>query len=239
MKQMNWQRSSRIPGFTLVEMLVVIAIIGILAAMLFPAFNAITAKTARNKARNELKQIEAAIDRYHAQYNQFPPDNQLAAHAVTDPRRYGFHQLYYELLGTTLNGANYVTLDGRSTLQASQLGTLFSSSLSGFINCTRPGGDDAVGASAKVFLPGLLPAYYGTNGSGVYVLKTSAPWPNGLVTYLPTVGYPSDLSPFCYNSSSPKHNSKSYDLWVDIVVRGKTNRISNWNPTYEIVNMNY
>lgn len=239
MKQLISQRPARMSAFTLVEMLVVIAVIGILAALLFPSFNAITANSARKKARNELEQIQAAIDRYHAQYSHYPPDNALAAYAVTDPRRYGFPQLFYELLGTTNTGPDFVTLDGRSRLQANQLPTLFGASVSGFINCSRPGGDDATSGSGKNFLPGLLPAYYGTNNSGVYVLKTSAAWPKDRSPYFPTAGYPSELSPFFYNSSSPKHNPKTYDLWVDIVVRGKTNRISNWNPTYETVYMNY
>jgi hypothetical protein len=42
------------------------------------------------------------------------------------------------------------------------------------------------------------------------------------------------LNPIRYNSSSPTGNSKTYDLWVDIVVGGKTNRISNWSENPEI-----
>jgi hypothetical protein len=32
-----------------------------------------------------------------------------------------------------------------------------------------------------------------------------------------------------YVSSNPKHNTHTYDLWIDVVVGGKTNRISNWS----------
>jgi hypothetical protein len=31
-----------------------------------------------------------------------------------------------------------------------------------------------------------------------------------------------------YNSSRPKYNSDSYDLWADVVVGGKTITIGNW-----------
>ena len=34
-----------------------------------------------------------------------------------------------------------------------------------------------------------------------------------------------------YVSSSPTNNpTEGYDLWLDVVWRGKTNRISNWSP---------
>jgi prepilin-type N-terminal cleavage/methylation domain-containing protein len=59
-------------AFTLVEMLVVIAIIGILAAMLLPALAA--AKTAAKKAqaKMEMSSIITAIEGYEQDYSRFP-----------------------------------------------------------------------------------------------------------------------------------------------------------------------
>jgi hypothetical protein len=31
-----------------------------------------------------------------------------------------------------------------------------------------------------------------------------------------------------YNSSSPTNNTQSFDLWVDLIVGGKTNVVGNW-----------
>lgn len=61
-------------GFTLVEMLVVIVIIGILAALLIPAVyrSIISAREAALKV--ELKSIEQGIESYRAKYGQYPPD---------------------------------------------------------------------------------------------------------------------------------------------------------------------
>ncbi|HOW79554.1 MAG TPA: hypothetical protein PK406_08895, partial [Verrucomicrobiota bacterium] len=37
------------------------------------------------------------------------------------------------------------------------------------------------------------------------------------------------LNPWRYNSSNPTNNPNSFDLWMDIAVGGKTNRICNWS----------
>jgi hypothetical protein len=43
------------------------------------------------------------------------------------------------------------------------------------------------------------------------------------------------ITPFSYNSSKPTHNVNSFDLWVDVKIGGKTNRINNWSAQPEIV----
>ena len=64
-------RSSR-RAFTLVEVLVVVAIIAILAAMLLPAMLHIITRAKIARARTDMANLVNAIDQYQAQYGKYP-----------------------------------------------------------------------------------------------------------------------------------------------------------------------
>jgi len=64
-------RSAR-TGFTLVEVLVVIAIIGVLVAFLLPAIQAARESARRTQCTNNLKQIGVAIQSHHDTRKSFP-----------------------------------------------------------------------------------------------------------------------------------------------------------------------
>ena len=210
-------------GFTLIELLTVISIIAILAAFLITALQGVGRQKYINTAKAELGQIQAAIDSYHAKYGSYPPSSTNSVQVS---------QLFYELSGTTYNqaGSTYTTLDGQVTIKAADVANVFGAG--GIINCTKGSGEDA--APAKNFLLGLKPGQLGivTAGSGTVTLLVSSL--RGLDPAYQPLGH-LDLIPFCYNSVNPTNNPGSYDLWIDLSISHKTNRISNWSRQVQTV----
>jgi prepilin-type N-terminal cleavage/methylation domain-containing protein len=59
-------------GFTIVELLIVVVVIGILAAIVIVAYNGITTQATWTKIQSNLKSIDKSLAIYHAQNGSYP-----------------------------------------------------------------------------------------------------------------------------------------------------------------------
>ena len=62
-------------AFTLIELLIVIAIIGILMSLLFPAVNSAIDAAKKAQAKNDVTQIATAVIAYETEYGKLPSTN--------------------------------------------------------------------------------------------------------------------------------------------------------------------
>jgi hypothetical protein len=135
------------------------------------------------------------------------------------------------LSGTVQSGVNYQTLDGSASIPQATYASTFGG---GLVNCTKGSGEDA--AKAKNFLSGLKQNRIGTytgGGGTANILITSVGGPDqGYLTLLGTAGYSGNPFRYTYPGTN---NPNSYDLWIDLSISGKTNRLSNWSGQVQIL----
>jgi prepilin-type N-terminal cleavage/methylation domain-containing protein len=62
-----------VDGFSLVELLVVVAILGILAIVALALFNSAQITSRDDKRKNDLTKIAAVLERYYSDYGVYPP----------------------------------------------------------------------------------------------------------------------------------------------------------------------
>ncbi|MCX8156882.1 MAG: type II secretion system GspH family protein [Verrucomicrobiae bacterium] len=190
-------------GFTLVEILMVLAVIGVLAAIALTILPVAKDRSLRSRAEAQLRQIEAAIEAYHAKHGLYPPDNPSGNTAV--------HQLFYELTGVLWDGSRFTDIH-QQPIDMGKLG------VGGIVHTAKPG------QTIRSFFGDTIPET--VDIGGVKLLKTPGEWPQGFGT--PPVPSHPTINVWRYKSTNPDHNKNSYDLWAELVIRGKVVRISNW-----------
>lgn len=190
------------------ELLVVIAIIAIVAALVVGLAGIASENKKVSRAKAELAKLVTLIDAYQSKVGVFPPDRSSSP---------GTNSLLYELAGGIRDRAddtnpNYITPFGNIT--SNELWTTYGTS--GMLNAIEKDGN-ADDMKVHRILKDIHKDQ--TNAvAGHISLVVPVDGPNG------------QPNPWKYlRGANAVHNPDTYDLWVEIVVRGKTITIGNWS----------
>jgi prepilin-type N-terminal cleavage/methylation domain-containing protein/prepilin-type processing-associated H-X9-DG protein len=160
-------------GFTLVELLVVITIIGILIALLLPAVQAAREAARRMQCANNFKQVGLALHNHESAKGKFPvgclyPGGEFSWGTYILP--YMEQQTVYDMYDFKTAGANYVVPAVNMTAS--------STLISGFLCPTSPQGQEKVWVTGATVLPQVGRAdMCGVADSCFAFSSVPGPWP--------------------------------------------------------------
>lgn len=91
------------PGFTLLEFMIALAILGLVASLAMPAYSRYTERARVAQAIAEVRQLEMRIERFHTQNGRLPDDLvELGQAGATDP--WGEPYRYLEIASSVVRG---------------------------------------------------------------------------------------------------------------------------------------
>lgn len=204
-------------AFSLVELLVVMAIIGVVAALVVAAAGQSSVKKAEKQTTAQMAKLEIALESFQGTYGTYPP---------TDPNAsdHRINTLFYELTGTHYLPATTTyrsIFDPTHSLTSATIQSTFGSAVAGIVNnhntSTNPTPFIQFQSSDE---------YYKVTG-GIYLLQVPTKKPKKIKN--PTIS--NDGLNFWYYRAYPANgfNPTTYDLWAVIPGKGQeTNVVANW-----------
>lgn len=117
MNAMN--RTSRRKGFTLIELMIVVAIIGIMAAMAIPSFMRFQCRAKQSEAKSMLKAIYVVQEVYGGEWGNFVDLTGLTTYAGLDPRTISGARFYAITHTNTVSSFTATAEDTKSVIASS------------------------------------------------------------------------------------------------------------------------
>ncbi len=127
MKPFHQVAIGRTKGFTLIELMIVVAIIGILAAIAIPAYNKNIEKTRRSDAQRALLSFANAMERHYTEQTPFTYVGATAGSGATDTyinQSPGTGTAFYTLSVTSAANSYTLTATPTSSQASDDCGTL-------------------------------------------------------------------------------------------------------------------
>ena len=86
----KWQRNTLFRGFTLIELMIVVVILGLLATIVMPRMLGRPEQARRTKAKIDIRNIESALALFKTDTGRFPTTSEGLAVLVSDPGIRGY-----------------------------------------------------------------------------------------------------------------------------------------------------
>lgn len=109
--------NKRQSGITLIELMIVVAIVGILAAIAYPSYRAYVLRSNRTDAKIALEQTAQALEKCFTRYMAYDSDNCTAAKQLDDGGSFETSHGFYKVTGKIENATFTLT----ATAQAGQV----------------------------------------------------------------------------------------------------------------------
>src|SRR5690242_7166450 len=102
-------RRSRVPGFTLIELMIVVAVIAVLTMIALPSYTRYTFRARRAEGQELLLRVATAQERYYSTYNTYAGSVTSDLKFSTDTSANGYYQVSVASSGGSLASGYVLT----------------------------------------------------------------------------------------------------------------------------------